>query len=330
MRPSASGLRTPPRARASRIAFVVMSALCALSGPSTSDSRRVRRLRRYRSSSRPTPASVKSIAAMTHVVVSATGVRARPPDKMVCARFSVRGRGHRLREDVGEAALLLRETELPRDPPARAHPGLHEVRIRGTRDEQVRPRHDPGADFEYLELESVRHNRLEAEGPDHAPEQADRLLDDPLPHLERLGEQRLPEHDGEIPRDHERRVQSVLPQRILRPELVHLVDVRLVAPVDSEHLEGPAAQPVPVLDERGVEVMDVVPGPDHVLLDRVLLPWPDRLPKLRLRLRDERALPALRPVVFHEHGPVDLRRATEPPRHVHARGEEPLPLPLPV
>src|SRR5438445_10034478 len=248
----------------------------------------------------------------------------------VSARTRVSTTGPRSADDVHQAAGFPREFDFPRDSPARGHAGFRKLGIRAPANEQVRPRHDARADLEDLELQVVLDDCLQTERSDHPAEQVQGPFDDALPHVERRGQQALPQDDGRVPGDDERRIEAELPQALLGPELVHLVDVRLVPPVHSEHLQGALREAEPLLDDRAVEEVDVVPSPDDVLLDRVLHPGLDRGPEFLLVLRDERAPPALRAVVLHEHGAVDVLRPLDLPGHVDPRGRQPLPPLLPL
>src|SRR5439155_488858 len=78
------------------------------------------------------------------------------------------------------------------------------------------------------------------------------------------------------------------------------------------------------------EVMHVLPRADDVFLDGVLHPGLDRLLEVLVILRDERAAAALRAVVLHEHGTVNVLRSLDLQRHRDAGGREPLPLLLAV
>src|SRR5580658_10459856 len=92
-----------------------------------------------------------------------------------------------LTEDFGEPPFRSGVLDLSRDPTTRGEAGFHEVRVRTPRNEQVRPRHDPGGDLEDLELEVLGHDPLDAKGADHAAEQLDRPLHDPTRDLEGRG-----------------------------------------------------------------------------------------------------------------------------------------------
>src|SRR5437879_9939615 len=186
------------------------------------------------------------------------------------ARTRVNTAGARPADDVHQAARLPGELELASDPASRGHARLRKLRIRTTANEQVRPRHDARADLEDLELQVVLDDRLEAERSDHPAEQVQGAFHNALPHVERRGQQTLPQDDGHVPRDDERRIEAELPQALLGPELVHLVDVRLVPPVDPEHLQGALREADPLLADRAVEEVDVLPSPDHVLPHRVV------------------------------------------------------------
>src|SRR2546422_6498722 len=218
-------------------------------------------------------------------------------------------------EDVRQTSLFLGDSDLPRDAAARRHPGLCEVGVRGSTDEQVRPGDDPRRDLEDFELELVRHDRLQAEWTDHAAEQGDRSLHGPLAHLERLRQERLPQHDRHVASHDERWEEAHLAQCLLGPELVHLVDIRLVPSVHSEHLEAPFRERVARRREWRVEVVDVIPRPDDILLDREFHPGLDRLPEVLVVLRDEGTAATLGPVVLHEHGAIDVFRVLDLQRH---------------
>src|SRR5207249_515076 len=82
---------------------------------------------------------------------ASTGTRS----SSVSARTRVSTDPLRSADDIHQPARLPRELDLPRDPAARGHLGLRQVGVRAPRDEQVRPRHDPAADLEDVELHVV-------------------------------------------------------------------------------------------------------------------------------------------------------------------------------
>ena len=158
------------------------------------------------------------------------------------------------------------------------HPGpcaqtrVDQVRIGRAGDERVGTGDDPGGDLEDLELQLVVDDRLQTERPPHAPEELVGLVDDLLRHLERLRQQRLSQNHRRVPGDHERGVQAVPLGLLDGSELVHLVDVGLVAPVHGQQLQGPSLlASVPIGLVRVVEEVHVVPGTEAVLLDGVRL-----------------------------------------------------------
>src|SRR5580658_10369417 len=230
-----------------------------------------------------------------------------------------------LTEDFGEPPFRSGVLDLSRDPTTRGEAGFHEVRVRTPRNEQARPRHDPGGALEDLELEVRGHDPLDATGADHAAEQLDRPLHDPTRDLEGPGEQGLTEDDRHAPRDHERRPNAGLEQFLLGPELVELIDVRLVPAVHPQELERSLAQAVPSVGDGGVEEVHVVPRSQDVLLDDVRTGRPEVLERLPV-LREEESLAPLRAVVLHDHRTRDLLRVLVEFRHRHAGGLEPVPL----
>lgn len=114
-------------------------------------------------------------------------------------------------------------------------------------------------------------------------------------------------------------------------ELVHLVDVGLVAPVHGQQLQGPSLlASVPVGLVRIVEEVHVVPGTEAVLLDRVRLGGIDGHLEVGVVHGDEVAPSALGAVVLDHHGLVDLPGVRYETGHGHPGAGDPLPLHVPV
>ena len=114
-------------------------------------------------------------------------------------------------------------------------------------------------------------------------------------------------------------------------ELVHLIDVGLVATVDGQQFEGSALlDAVSVGLEGVVEEVEVVPGSEAVLLDGVGLGVVDSHLEIGVVLGDEESTSSLGSVVFHHDGFLDLPGVGDETGHGGSGGGDPLPLENPV
>ena len=116
-----------------------------------------------------------------------------------------------------------------------------------------------------------------------------------------------------------------------RPELVHLVDVGFVPPVDGQKLEGTSLlAEVAVGLVRIVEEVHVVPCTQAVLLDRVRLRGVDGHLEIGIVHGDEVAPSAFCTVVFDHYRLVDLPGVRYELGHGDTSRGDPLPLHVPV